>query len=417
MQKKTQITDIDETISIQQNDQESNRPALLKFWEINRFFKCPVIGMCLSISENKKILKKAGFTIKKKNSFEIHETLVASSENENQISKRVDNLLNRKYGKETEILLGLEHNEFMTHCKTAFESGNLKSALWAAAISPELPVELKEELFGKIHMAMHFSVQECNQLKGKLNKQQKKLDDMQISIKEVARFKRSLQKENELLRLKQKDLNTKTAILEREKIELKEILAGLKNQNRVTKLEQKNENLIEELDALIGNFNEKQRETALLKEENFLLSTEIEQQRESNCSFRKETREIIGKVFELNHCDASCPSFDLCKKRVLIVGGITRMESLYRQLIENSGGIFEYHDGYMKKGVKMLESRLRRADFVLCPVNCNSHAACSIVKNLARKHKKTVHMLTNSSLNAVSKVIWGNENNRGTVAN
>ena len=225
MQKK-QFINIGETISIQENDQEFNRPALLKFWEINRFFKCPVIGMCLSIPENKKILKKAGFSIKKKSSFEIHETLVASSENENQVSKRVDNLLNRKYGKETAFLLNLEHDEFMAHCKTAFESGDLKSALWAAAISPELPVESKEELFGKIHMAMHFSVEECNQLKGKLNKQQKKSDDLQKSIKEVARFRRSLQKENELLRMKQTSLKKKMDSLEKEKNELKEELAG-----------------------------------------------------------------------------------------------------------------------------------------------------------------------------------------------
>jgi hypothetical protein len=26
---------------------------------------------------------------------------------------------------------------------------------------------------------------------------------------------------------------------------------------------------------------------------------------------------------------------------------------------------------------------------VLCPVNCNSHGACSIVKNIAKKHNKS----------------------------
>jgi hypothetical protein len=90
------------------------------------------------------------------------------------------------------------------------------------------------------------------------------------------------------------------------------------------------------------------------------------------------------------------------------------MEALYRALIESSGGIFEYHDGYMKKGFKLLEGRLRRADVVVCPVNCNSHAACSAVKNLAKKHNKTVHMLDNSSLSAVSQAIW-NGAVRGTI--
>ena len=35
-----------------------------------------------------------------------------------------------------------------------------------------------------------------------------------------------------------------------------------------------------------------------------------------------------------------------------MVGGITRMESLYRELIESRGGVFEYHDGYVKKGAQ-----------------------------------------------------------------
>jgi len=103
--------------------------------------------------------------------------------------------------------------------------------------------------------------------------------------------------------------------------------------------------------------------------------------------------------------DEKCPDFDLCRKRVLIVGGIARMESLYRRMIENRGGRLEYHDGNLNGGAKQLESRLMRADIVLCPVNCNSHAACSLVKNLGKKHRKPVHMMPNFSLSAVSRVI------------
>jgi hypothetical protein len=70
----------------------------------------------------------------------------------------------------------------------------------------------------------------------------------------------------------------------------------------------------------------------------------------------------------------------------------------------------------MKKGTRRLESRLRRSDMVLCPVSCNSHTACSVVKNLAKKHNKTVHMLANSSLRTISQAIWGSDNdNRYTV--
>ncbi len=102
----------------------------------------------------------------------------------------------------------------------------------------------------------------------------------------------------------------------------------------------------------------------------------------------------------------ACPSFDLCRQRILIVGGIERMESQYRKLVEDDGGgILEYHAGHMRGGKKQLEQSLQRADVVLCPVNCNSHGACKLVKNLAKKYCKTVHMMPNFSLNAIAGVI------------
>jgi len=102
---------------------------------------------------------------------------------------------------------------------------------------------------------------------------------------------------------------------------------------------------------------------------------------------------------------AKCPSYDLCRKRVLIVGGIERMEKAYRKLVEERGGIFEYHAGHMKSGSKGLENSVQRADMVLCPVNCNSHGACLKVKSLGKKFKKPVHMLSNFSLSAVARTM------------
>ncbi len=107
----------------------------------------------------------------------------------------------------------------------------------------------------------------------------------------------------------------------------------------------------------------------------------------------------------INGCDETCPSFYLCRKRILIVGGINRMEFLYRQLIEKNGGIFEYHNGHIKGGKRELEDRVRRADIVLCPVNINSHNACSVVKQMGKKHRKSVRMLAGSGLGTISQAL------------
>jgi len=110
------------------------------------------------------------------------------------------------------------------------------------------------------------------------------------------------------------------------------------------------------------------------------------------------------------NCGPECPSFDLCRKRVLVVGGMNRMAEVYRRFVEAGGGIFEHHDGRLRGGTKGLANCFMRADMVICPVNCISHGACRLVKSLGKKHGKPVHMLHGFGLGAVSRAVNANTN-------
>ena len=103
----------------------------------------------------------------------------------------------------------------------------------------------------------------------------------------------------------------------------------------------------------------------------------------------------------------SNPSVDLNQSRILIVGGLPKMASLYRRLIEESGGTFEYHDGQVNRGTKILEQQVRRADMILCPIDHNSHGAAWVVKKLGKKYKKPIRMLANSGLSTISQMVLG----------
>jgi len=46
-----------------------------------------------------------------------------------------------------------------------------------------------------------------------------------------------------------------------------------------------------------------------------------------------------------------------------------------------------------------------KADIVLCPVNINSHNACSVVKKMGKKHRKSVQMLAGSGLGVISQAL------------
>lgn len=381
-----------------------NSKPLLKYWEIDHFFKCPIVGTCLGFSEQKQLLKKAGISIKNKSIFRIHETLVASSDNENRLSRKIDRLLNRKFGHAV-ALLDLSQGEFMAHFKTAFTSGEYAAELWMAAARPDLCHDLRREIFGEIHMSMHGNAEQTVKLKQKLNAQAATLVELQEQERETGRQRRSLQKENKRLKKEQTALAARLSLVEKDNVRLTAQAAALAERQGVDILERENRELRADVAALRDALQEARCRARTYEEKNLALVPEIERQRELSRHFETEARQIIQELFALNRCDPSCPSFDLCRKRILIVGGITRMESLYRELIETSGGVFEYHDGYMKKGVKALENQMLRADLVLCPVSCNSHGACSAVKTLGKKHNKTVLMMDNFSLNAVSRAI------------
>ncbi len=387
------------------DERESMLDKRLKYWETDRIFKCPLVGMCLTFPEQIKLLKRTDFSVKKSSPFEIHEALVSCSNDENHVSRRIDSLLHRKYGKEAEPLLELPHGEFVSRFKKSFKSGDAGVFLWAAAISPDLSDALKREIFGEFHMAMHFNAEQSAALKKKLAFQQAEIEGLRAQIETAARSRRSMAKENERLAKENADLLSAAAAAEEEKKRFEKEFAGSRLACRVAELESEKRALQERLNSMAERAKESDSLRRTMEEENGRLNSEIERLLESNGRFEEELGEIMSDMVALNRCDSSCPAFDLCSKRVLIVGGITKMESLYRKLIEDSGGVFEYHDGYIKKGVKRLESCLKRADVVLCPVSCNSHGACSAVKNLAKKHNKAVHMLDNSSLSAVSQAI------------
>jgi len=174
---------------------------------------------------------------------------------------------------------------------------------------------------------------------------------------------------------------------------------------RMIELEAENRKLHVELKKVLGKTKGYKESLYALKNQNRQLLLELNSKRKMNDRLKKETESIAIRFSALNRCDATCPSFDLCRKRILIVGGIVKIKDRYKKLIEENGGIFEYHDGYMKGGKKGLKYQVRRADLVLCPVNCNSHNACSLTKKLGKKYSRPVHMLAGSGLSAISQAL------------
>ena len=88
-----------------QSGSESRRKRV---WEIDKYHKCPLIGICLTVGESRKLVKKAGFPAKKMSAYELHHTVMTHLDKENRVSGKVDKYLAYKFRNEWPSLEGDE---------------------------------------------------------------------------------------------------------------------------------------------------------------------------------------------------------------------------------------------------------------------------------------------------------------------
>ncbi len=405
-------------IAIENNNQESavdsnidsniDSNVLNHIWQIHRSFKCPVIGACLDIDEHRKILKRARCQIKKLKPHQLHRVIMESLSDQNKISQKVDNYLRYKYRDTIIELADLDKDKFFAIWKKAIQSGKTDGVFYdgvfyIAAMRKDLPAEYVEDIYGETHMLCHANLAEVMCARRDAQKQVESNQKIAKLLKQEKMRNRTLKKENTasitalnetrllLQRTKTGSDKSKFKDKEIENNELKDRLRTLKNENT------------RQIDHILCLEREKRQ-----------LQIEVFDTQSTNNILADEVKQLISQISSVvtseNNCDETCPRFQLCAKRILIIGGITKIKHMYRQLVESSGGEFDYHDGYMKNGSQNIEALVMRSDLILCPVNCNSHGACKKVKKLCRKHNKSIKMLSSSSLSSMSDALMESSN-------
>jgi hypothetical protein len=379
----------------------------LRFWEIADSFKCPVIGWCLDIPEQREILKKEGIAVKGKNDFQVHEIVVNSLEIENRISHKLDLWLNRKYKNEVKDLSGLEQRKFIRQWKASLSRGQVEGILWVAVTRTDLSAETKRDIFGDVHMEMHVRARQIGKERQRLVQEKERGAILSKTVKEAKRTIRTLKRENEKLRNELNEIHELCTTLKRQNLALEEGQSTPGNESSIASLQKENKELKDEAESLSEQLLSRQTELKSLQKRNRKLVTKLNEQYQNEVRLREELGSMITRFAALRSPYDSNPSVDLNQSRILIVGGLPKMASLYRRLIEENGGTFEYHDGQVNRGTKGLEQQVRRADLILCHIDHNSHGAASVVKKLGKKYKKPIRMLSNSGLSTISQMVLG----------
>lgn len=375
-------------------------------WEIHDCYHCSIIGTCLTISEQKKILTKEKIFCKGLSLYDIHSIMLLNSRKENCISRRLNNLLNKKYSKEIEEFSDCDERQFLSIWDERLKTGEISGPYWAAMSREDFTVNTRNWLFGEVHMFSHVnggeargSLKEALKIKDENAKLNKILKQGKEARREMTRRMAVLEES-----ITEMEGNYNRVIIENAR--LIEELTEFNSDKQLDKLKTENTALKNRLGQSEDKLKIYEQIVESLKNEREKMVSNLSGLEETNNRLRDELDSFIEQFFNIyQQCDESCPAFNLCSKRILLVGGITRLRSLYRNLIEEKGGMFDYHDGYMRGGENILEEKIGHSDVVLCPVDVNSHNACLSVKRICKKSRRPYQMLPSSSLTSIGRAL------------
>jgi hypothetical protein len=385
----------------------------MNIWEIESHFKCPVVGAILPVEKHKNILKKCGYDVKRMKAYEYHQQIMAKLDGANNVSIKVNNFIRTKAHKLMHRITTLPDSDIRSLWKKHLETGNVGPMMYAIISYEDTSVELLQNVFGEVHMQAHANMTEIFHIR----QRQIQADENFTQLKKKLALKN--EKFKTLVEARKSDtekislLQTENLKIKKRSNELENILhPGEKAKNTIHCLEQKIADREQDLEA-------EQEKMRAMEREKRSLQIDLFSSRGENELMRKEFQAMITGFIPCtsincpneDYCiEEACPQYKLCAKRIFMIGGITKMKSFYRDIVENAGGKFDYHDGYLKTGNAHFEAKVKKCDMVLCPVNCNSHNACLRVKKLCKKHNKAIKFLNSSSLSAVSQALFITEN-------
>ena len=383
----------------------------LAIWEVEPHFKCPVVGALLSVNKHKSVLKKCGYDISGLKPYEYHQVIMSNLHEENDISKKINSFVRSQARKWMLKIADMSEEEIRTLWEKNVESGNVGPLMYAIVSHEGISMDLLQDVYGEVHMKAHANMTG-------IFKVSQQLDNAKTTIdREKKKFRLKTDENRQLVKLRKNDarkisgLETENARLQKQ---IKKMAASSFPDPSQDGIIQK---LKDHVADLTSRLEDRKKAVQSLKEAHFIMKMKHMRLKDENQAIHQEMETFIAALENMAPpCQTNpdcrkenCSQYRLCARRIFMIGGITKMKSHYKNIIEKAGGEFDYHDGYIKSAGGDIEAKVKRSDLVLCPVNCNSHNACIRVKKLCNQHKTPLKILSSSSLSAVSQAVFSQE--------
>ena len=361
-------------------------------------FMCSIVGTCLTLKETEKLARRFGYAGDRA-AYQLHSWAVEACQKTPEVAKYLQKYLSDKYRLTIKRLDACEGEDLGRAWKEAVQEGRVAGAYWAILTRLDAPEGVIKQVFGDVHMMSHLQGSEVRAELKELDSLRQDNHDLQERLNQLASRLERVRQEREELKRSLSGKEAEVLNLGRKLVKLEHSPDGQMQGRELHRLQRENQALAARL-----AHEQKARERLELR-----LFQETVRQLPMIPGAQEIRSAAAGATAPLEEgCPLAtgedCPQF--CNKCILFVGGMDRLEPHYRSLVENDfGGKFLRHDGDCRNGQDRLAHMVKRAEAVICPINCNSHRACLCVKKICKDLNKPCVLMRNSGLGSLKRTL------------
>jgi hypothetical protein len=377
---------------------EARRRARLG--DLNAHLHCSIIGTCLTTLELRKLVPRFKELDRERASdVDVHHAAVELASEGGAGAKALQKALDDRH----ELAIrqyrdAADAAELKRRWQQSLASGEIPGAYWALMTHPAVTVELRNAVFGEVHMLSHLvgaanradirrllALEHENvELKAKVCRQQQRLQELGTRHQLALRAQQDATLVRSAPAAAAPDLEAEVAEL---KLKLAAQERALAHQTR--RRETAEQNLERERATAQGLHGRLESGLALAD----ALNGEV-----------TALEAMLLRRLESSAAGSAAGEY-LRNKRVLYVGGRPASNRAIKSLVEAAGGQLAIHDGGIEDRKGLLAGAMPAADLVVFPVDCIDHDSMATLKRVCERHGVPFHPLRSASVASFSALM------------
>lgn len=378
----------------------SQRTSRRRLDEVPAKWHCSIVGTCLTLTDLRKIVRKARFNLPEDaDDYRLHGAVVQNASQSVMLAKMLTKHLDRRFSAAITRFGRAESEDDLARLwDEAVRSGDVPGAYWALMTHRADCVRLRDRAYGEVHMLSHLSgatqrvdMRRLSQLEEDLAERDRELRTLaaeRTALREGIAAAERRAAEASMLAERAETLEARVA-----ELESGAALCGLRGDLCATR------RALDSRDALLAR-----------------VRADLDAERQGTERLDRLVRHLSGRVADLElrlreeanrpAATGDAPSLpDLEQRRILLVGGKPNVVPHVGDLVGRCNGRFLHHDGGVEDACPRLAGAVSQSDVVFCAVTCVSHEAVNHLKKNCQRDGKTFLPLPGYSRSAVERAL------------